>query len=85
MEMPIKSVTSILGEKRCGPKIGGSSSWVVRVEAPQVSIKREAFFQVKGAGDSQRARGAWAAQGSVCGRLRFEVLHQGSVPLQRHS
>lgn len=47
MEMPIKSVTSILGEKRCEAKIGGSSSWVVRMEGPQVSIKREASCQVK--------------------------------------
>lgn len=85
MEMPIKSITSILGEKRCGAKIGGSSSWVVKEEAPQLSLKREACCQVKGAGDSQKAGEAWAAQGCVCWRLRLEVLHQGSVPLQRHS
>lgn len=63
MEMPIKSVTSILGEKRCGAKIGGYSWWVAAVEAPHRSIKRKAPLQVNRAGHSQRvgegeARGA---------------------------
>lgn len=61
MEMPIKSVTSILGEKRCGAKIGGSSWWVAAVEVPHRSFKRKAPWQVNGAGHSQRAREARAA------------------------
>lgn len=77
LEMPIKRVTSILGERRCGAKIGGAPSWVVRVEAPQVSIKTEASCQVKGAGDSHRAREASVAPGSVCGRL---ARIRGSAP-----
>lgn len=81
MEMPIKSVTSILGEKRCGAKIGVSSCWVARVEAPQLNIQGEASWQVNGAGQNHRAGEARAAVGG----LRLEVVHQGSVALQRHS
>lgn len=52
---------------------------------PSSEHQERGFLPGEKTWDGQRAREAWVAQGSVCGRRRLEVLHQGSAPRQRHS